>query len=166
MFLFYSTRSKLIISFLGVSFLGCGVAPLVGGQLLYQAVLNEAYNRIRLDLNAAREIYFDRVKGIKVSLMISQVGTVFRQVLERGDAPRLVPLLRNIAQQTELDFAGIVTEDRRTLCRIGPDAVPKKISPPNPIANLAFQRRVPIYGTVVFSHEFLFSEDPALAERA
>lgn len=48
LFLLYSTRSKLIISFLGVSFLGCGVALLVGGQLLYKAVLNEAYNRIRL----------------------------------------------------------------------------------------------------------------------
>lgn len=164
--LFYSTRSKLILSFLGVSFLGCGVALLVGGQLLYQAVLNEAHNRIRLDLNAAREIYLDRIKGIKVSLMITQVGPVFRSALERGDAPKLVPLLRNIAQQTELDFAGIVTKEGKTLCRIGPNAIPKETPPPNPIANLALQRRVPISGTVVLSHEFLFSEDPALAERA
>ena len=42
---FYSTRSKLILSFLGISFLVCGVALLVGGQLLYKAVLNEATPR-------------------------------------------------------------------------------------------------------------------------
>jgi nitrogen fixation/metabolism regulation signal transduction histidine kinase len=37
-FLFYSTRSKLILSFLGVAVLVCGVALLVGGQLLYRGV--------------------------------------------------------------------------------------------------------------------------------
>jgi len=58
---FYSTRSKLILSFLGISFLVCGVALLVGGQLLYKAVLNEANTRISLDLNAAREIYLRAV---------------------------------------------------------------------------------------------------------
>ena len=72
--MFYSTRSKLILSFLGISFLVCGVALLVGGQLLYKAVLNEANNRISLDLNAAREIYLSRIKGIKVALNITSVG--------------------------------------------------------------------------------------------
>ena len=86
--MFYSTRSKLILSFLGISFLVCGVALLVGGQLLYKAVLNEANTRISLDLNAAREIYFSRIKGIKVALNITTVGPVFRTALERQDVQK------------------------------------------------------------------------------
>ena len=164
--MFYSTRSKLILSFLGVSFLVCGVALLVGGQLLYKAVLNEATNRVRLDLNAAREIYLSRIKGVKVALNITTLGPIFRSAFERQDAQKIIPLLTNIAQQTELDFVGIVTKEGKTLCRIGPNSIPKENSPPNPIANLALQQRIAVSGTVILNNEFLFAENPELANRA
>jgi len=164
--LFYSTRSKLILSFLGVSCLVCGVALLVGGQLLYKAVLSEATNRIRLDLNAAREIYLSRIKGIKVGLHIVTLGPVFRSAYEKLDRHTLVEHLSAVAQQTELDFMGIITAEGKTLCRIGPNSIPKGESPENPIANLVLQKRIPISGTVVLSNEFLFSENPELADRA
>jgi len=164
--MFYSTRSKLILSFLGVSFLVCGVALLVGGQLLYKAVLNEATNRVRLDLNAAREIYLSRIKGVKVALNITTLGPIFRSAFERQDAQKIIPLLTNIAQQTELDFVGIVTKEGKTLCRIGPNSIPKENSPPNPIANLALQQRIAVSGTVILNNGFLFAENPELANRA
>ena len=164
--LFYSTRSKLILSFLGVSCLVCGVALLVGGQLLYKAVLSEATNRIRLDLNAAREIYLSRIKGIKVGLHIVTLGPVFRSAIEKLDRQTLVEHLSAVAQQTELDFMGIITAEGKTLCRIGPNSIPKGRSPENPIANLVLQKRIPISGTVILNNEFLFSENPELADRA
>jgi len=163
---FYSTRSKLILSFIGVSFLVCGIALLVGSQLLYKTVLNEATNRVRLDLNAAREIYLSRIKGVKVALNITTLGPTFRTAFEKRDAQKIVPLLNNIAQLTELDFVGIVTKEGKTLCRIGPNSIPKENNPPNPIANLALQQRIAISGTVILNNEFLFSENPELANRA
>jgi two-component system NtrC family sensor kinase len=144
----------------------CGVALLVGGQLLYKAVLNEANTRISLDLNAAREIYLSRIKGIKIALNITTLGPVFRSALERQDPQKIIPLLTNIAQQTELDFVGIVTKEGKPLCRIGPNSIPKENSPPNPIANIALQQRVAVSGTVILSSEFLFAENPELAHRA
>ena len=164
--MFYSTRSKLILSFLGVSILVCGVALIVGGQLLYKAVLNEATTRVRLDLNAAREIYLTRIKGVKVALNVTTLGPVFRTSLEKQDAQRLVGLLRNVAHETELDFAGIVTKEGKTLCRIGPHSIPKEPTPPNPIANLALQQRTAVSGTVILNNKLLFAEDPELANRA
>ncbi len=82
------------------------MALLVGGQLLYKAVLSEATNRIRLDLNAAREIYLSRIKGIKVGLHIVTLGPVFRSAYEKLDRQTLVEHLSAVAQQTELDFMG------------------------------------------------------------
>jgi two-component system NtrC family sensor kinase len=75
-------------------------------------------------------------------------------------------LLTNIAQQTELDFMGMVTKDGKTLCRIGPNSIPKEESPSNPIANLALHRRIALSGTVILSNAFLFAENPELAQRA
>jgi two-component system NtrC family sensor kinase len=144
----------------------CGVALIVGGQLLYKAVLNEATTRVRLDLNAAREIYLTRIKGVKVALNVTTLGPVFRTSLEKQDAQRLVGLLRNVAQQTELDFAGIVTKEGKTLCRIGPHSIPREPTPPNPIANLALQQRTAVSGTVILNNKLLFAEDPELANRA
>ena len=164
--MFYSTRSKLILSLIGVSVLVCGVALLVGGQLLYKAVLNEAYSRVRLDLNAAREIYLNRIKGVKVALNITSIGPVFLSALEKHDVQKLVGRLSVVAQQTELDFMGVATKDGKTLCRIGPNSMAKENSPSNPIANLALQKRVGVSGTLILSNEFLFSENPELAERA
>jgi two-component system NtrC family sensor kinase len=164
--LLYSTRSKLILSFLGVSILVSGVALIVGGQLLYKAVLNEATTRIRLDLNAAREIYLSQVKVIKVALNVMTLGPIFRSSLERHDAQKLVDLLRNVARQTKLDFAGIVTKEGKTLCRIGPHSIPKEPTLPNPIANLALQQKTVVLGTVILNNDFLFAEDPELANRA
>jgi two-component system NtrC family sensor kinase len=163
--LFYSTRSKLILSFLGVSIVVCGVALIVGGQLLYKAVFNEATTRVRLDLNAAREIYLSQVNVIKVALNVTTLGPVFRASLEKHDAQKLVGLLRNVAHQTHLDFAGIVTKEGKTLCRIGPNSIPKESTPPNPIANLALQQKSLVSGTVILNNEFLFAEDPELANR-
>ena len=164
--MFYSTRSKLILSYLGISFLVCGVALLVGGQLLYKAVLNEANTRISLDLNAAREIYLSRIKGIKVALNITSVGPVFKTALEKHDVQTLVNRLSAVAQQTELDFMGIVSKGGKTLCRIGPNSSPRGNNLENSIANLVMQKQVAVSGTVILSNQFLFSENPELAERA
>ncbi len=164
--MFYSTRSKLIVSFLAVSLLVCGVALLVGGQVLYRAFLNEAYNRTGLELNAGREIYFSRILGISQALGVAQSGPEFRAALARQDAPGIVPLLRDVAGQTRMDIAGIVTKNSRTLCRIGPNAIPKDLSPPNPIAEPVLKKHVAVSGTLVLDPEFLFAEDPALADRA
>ena len=164
--MFYSTRSKLILSFLGISVLVCGVALLVGGQLLYKAVLNEANTRISLDLNAAREIYLSRINGVKVALNLTSGGPVFRTALERHDIQTLVNRLSVVAQQTDLDFMGIITKDGKTLCRIGPNSMSKENAPENPMVNLVVQKQVAVSGTVILSNQFLFSENPELAERA
>jgi two-component system, NtrC family, sensor kinase len=164
--LFYSTRSRLIIGFLAASLLACGVALLVGSQLLYTAILNEAYNRIGSDLNAEREIYDSRVRGIRLALHITQLGPVFRSALESSDAATLVPLLRNVAGEAGLDFGGILTEEGKTLCRIGPDPIPAGKGVSNPIGELALKNQASVSGTVVLSREFLLAENPELAARA
>ncbi|MBE9543990.1 MAG: hypothetical protein IMF02_05815 [Proteobacteria bacterium] len=64
--MFYSTRLKLIGSFLGVSLLVGTVSLFIGVRLLNEHVLGEAANRVRLDLNAAGEMYRTRVKYVQI----------------------------------------------------------------------------------------------------
>ena len=165
--MFSSTRSKLIVSFLGLTSLVGTVSLLVGGQLLYEAVLNEATNRVRLDLNAAREIYQNRIKVVEVSLNITTLGAGFRSAVRRQDIPELLTRLNRVAQQAHLDFAGVVTVEGKTLCRIGPHSIPREpVRIDNPMASLALTRRVAASGTAVLNQEFLSAENPELANQA
>ena len=109
--MFSSIRSKLIGGFLGVCFLVGAVSLIVGGRLLYKAVLSEATNRIRLDLNTAREIYHNRIKGVEVVLDTTSLGSGFRAELKMQDISALVNRFRQLARYAELDFVGIVTKE-------------------------------------------------------
>jgi len=72
-----------------------------------------------------------------------------------------------MAHHANLDFAGIVSADGRTFCRMGPNPAPRNPDEPeNPIVMLALERSVPIAGAVILSHDFLYAQDPRLAARA
>lgn len=163
----YTTRSKLIISFLSVSLFVGIVSLFVGSQLLFKSVLNEATTRISLDLNAAREIYLSRISSVKTALNIATLDGEFRSHLLKRDRPPLIAKLRSIAQQTGLDFLGIVTLDGNTLCRIGPHAIPsEESSEKNPIAEHVIKYGTSVEGTVILEREFLIEENPELANKA
>jgi two-component system NtrC family sensor kinase len=118
-------------------------------------------------LNAAREIYLTRINSVKVSLNITTLGFGFWSALKKYNTLEIVTRLRRMAQHADLHFAGIITREGETLCRIGGNPIPdKKSQPTNHIGNLALKRMVPISGTVVLDKEFLSAESPELADRA
>ncbi len=165
--LFYSIRARLIFSFIGVSVLVGVISLFIGGQLLYRAVLNEATTRISLDLNAAREIYVARIKNIDTALTIASLDNDFRESIENGDCSSVSAKLTIIAQRADLDFAGIVLANGKTLGRTGPHPLPEETEiSQNPIAEKVFETGEDVSGTVLLDHEFLHNENPALAKRA
>ena len=165
--MFYSTRSKLIASFLGVSILVGAVSLFIGGQLLYKTILSEATNRVSLDLNAAREIYISRINTMRCPLSITSMDPSFRKDLRERDIPKLIPRLEIIAQRAELDFVGVVRKEGETLCGVGKGSLRcKSVEIVNPLTELVFERMVTVSGTVILNEEFLSAESHELADRA
>ncbi|MBW1857864.1 MAG: two-component sensor histidine kinase, partial [Deltaproteobacteria bacterium] len=157
--MFSSTRSKLIVSFLGVSFFVGVVSLFIGGHLLYKSVLSEATNRVRLDLNTAREIYLSRIKAIRCPLTITSLEPVFLAALKKREVSELIPRLETVARLAKLDFVGIVRKEGETLCGVGKSSLRcKAVEITNPIAEFVFDRKVPVSGTVILSKEFLSAE--------
>ncbi len=163
---FGTTRMKLVASFLAVSFIVGGVSLLVGGELLYQAFLSEARSRIRLDLNAAREIYEQRTKSVELALSVASLGSDFEADLASRNGTGLVPTLRKVARRAELDFAGVALPDGTVLCRTGLALSASERTPAPALTHLAARQGKTISGTVVLDLEQLGRENPALVERA
>lgn len=163
----YSIRAKLIASFIGVSLVVGAFSLVVGTRLLDKAVRSEALMRVSLDLNSARELYTGRSKSIEISLNITTLGYGFLAALKERDISDLIFRLGRMGNYATLDFAGIVDGKGKPLCRIGPNAVPSRKNPlANPVAAFAMEKGSCISGTFLLNHDFLFEENPQLAEKA
>jgi two-component system NtrC family sensor kinase len=158
----FSTRFRLIASFLSVSLLVGGLSLMVGGQLIYRAVLSEAQTRVGLDLNAAREIYHYRESSALLGLALIGEEKALRAAVRGRDTAILSERLSQLADAIGLDFAGVVASDGTVLFRTASG----ERATVNPIASLALRRRVPVSGTVVLDQQELAAENPLLAERA
>ena len=119
----YSTRSKLVFSFVSVALLVGIVSLAVGWQLLYRSVLNEANNRVRQDLNVARVIYDDRVAAIRLSLEATGLDAGFSDAVADHDRGRLSARIEKVATAIRLDFAGVIAADGTLLSRRGRGAL-------------------------------------------
>ncbi len=166
----YTTRFRLISAFLGVCILVGGLSLLVGAQLLNKSVLNEATNRVRLDLNAAREIYNNVETRLRLALQIAGQERSCLEAVSLQDTEYLHDRLRVLAREMQLDFAGIVDPTGRALVRLNSPgdeedggALP---GPGNPAALLCLEKRSTVSGTVIMDRQMLAAEDPALAEQA
>ncbi|UCB45028.1 MAG: cache domain-containing protein [Spirochaetota bacterium] len=165
--LFYSTRSRLIVSFLSISLLVGLISLIVGIKLLYKTVLNEATTRITLDLNAAREIYHSNINTIHNVLLTASLDGELQLLIETKQIDKIAQKLENISDQIGLDFAGIALNSEKPLFHIGKlstDENDNKLQ--NPIITSVFKNGSSVSGTVIFTKEFLMAENPELVERA
>jgi two-component system NtrC family sensor kinase len=163
--LWRSTRTRLITSFLAVALLVGLVSLFAGGQLLYNSVLSEATNRVRLDLNAAREIYDQHLRSILLALEISVLEDKSRHLSVDADRDAFTAWLRVVARKAKLDFLSVADEDGRVLASIGTGPMGRAM-PGNELFRLALRKNKSLAGTIVMDHDSLAAEDPALARRA
>jgi two-component system NtrC family sensor kinase len=157
-----SIRFRLIASFIGVSLLVGGLSLVVGGQLIYRAVVGEAQARVGQDLNSAREIYDDRIRSALLGVSLVAGGSDVRGAVRGRQIPFLEERLSEMAAACALDFAGVVAADGTVLLR----TASTDRSLVNPIAAEALRRAAPVSGTVVLDRPMLAAEGAALADRA
>jgi len=143
---------------------------LVGGQLLNKSVLNEATNRIRLDLNAAREIYNNDETRLRLALQIAGQERSCLEAVSVRDTEYVKDRLGALAREIRLDFAGVVDPSGRTLVRLTGSGDARveggSLLPSNPAALLCLENRSTVSGTVILDREILMAENPELAEQA
>ncbi|MBU8914058.1 MAG: cache domain-containing protein, partial [Spirochaetales bacterium] len=160
----YSTRFRLIAAFLGVSLSVGGLSLLVGAGLLHRNVLHEASDRVRLDLNAAREIYNNvESRALLACSIASQQPGLQRAVIE-ADSSTAQSRIQAIANQARMDFAGLILPNGETFVRLGGEDVAG--SPSNPAALESVRTRAAVSGTAVLGAAVLSAESESLAEIA
>ena len=162
-----SIRFKLITSLIGVSLFIGMISLLVGGNLLYRAVLDEANHRIRQDLNVARVIYDERVDSVRMALEITASDPGFLSAVASGSETVVLETARSLAHRLHLDFWTITDSDGQVVHRMGLGAATtKRLWSTHPLMVRAIAESKTVAGTVVLDHAGLMTENPALAGRS
>ena len=95
---------RIVLSMLSVVFISGGLSTLIGAYLLWRSLDQEAQNRVRQDLNAARKFYDQRLETMAAALRYTALGERFSEALARKEigylAPRLDAVRRNAAVDT------------------------------------------------------------------
>jgi two-component system, NtrC family, sensor kinase len=161
-----SLRSKIAISFAGVILASGLLTTLTGIQLLGSGTIREAQNRVKLDLNAAREIYNEKLKYVETVLKFTALRSKLKEMLHHQDRKNMGLLLDEVRKESGLDILnitdpkGTVVLRSRNLSSWGDNQYD------NPLVHAVINWRKPVSATELITKDVLAKEGADLAERA
>lgn len=158
--------SKLILSFLLPITLTSVVFLVVGIELIGDRVVAEAQEKVRHDLNAARELYMGEMRHITDAVQMTAERFFLREAISSGDLDVIARELARVKEDEGLDILTITDATGKVLLRSNnPSSVGDDMSEDNLIEAVLI-RRQPYAATHLISRDELRKESSLLAERA
>ena len=158
--------SKLILSFFLVIFLICVVFMVFGVRLINDLILSEAQEKVRNDLNAAREIYLGHQTHIEDVVCLTAERFFLRDALLFGDLTDARRELIRVRDESELDFLAVTDKYGYVLMRTGNPDVIGDNQGHDEIIQSVLSLEEPIAGTIIVRAEDLHYESAVLEEKA
>ena len=161
-----SLRVKLIVSFLAVIVI-CGlVATLVAIRLIGTGIISQAQDRVRTDLNSARQIYQDELLEVEGIFDLSAQRFFVKDAILNKDIVKLQTELEEIRQRESLDVLDLVDENGRVIVRSRNPSVTGDNQAQNELVKRVLSDRQVEAHTMIVPREELMKEGAVLAEQA
>ncbi len=161
-----SLRARVTVSMLSLVAISGGVSGIVGGYILHKNLSLEAENRVRQDLNAAREFYAQRVEAMTAALRYTALGERFSQAVAEADAPYLAKRLEPVRRGARLDTLCVTDAQGRVLHRVhSPEAAGDSLAADRLVDAVLHGEEV-VAGTLLAPLAELVREGADLTERA
>jgi two-component system NtrC family sensor kinase len=139
---------------------------LVGVRVIGNRIVAEAQEKVRYDLNAAREIYLGELRHISDIVRLTADRTLLIDMLLSGNVEYAGAELEEVREREGLDTLTITDEHGYVLLRTtNPDAVGDDQSH-DVLVGAALRTMEPVASTVIVPVEDLQLESPDLAARA
>ena len=161
-----SIVTKLTLSFLSIILLSNLIFTIVGIQIINNRIIEEAQERVRNDLNAAREIYQGRLQHVEDAVEFTTVRLFMGDIL-RGDVRQeyLDELVRFEGSES-IDVLTITDNTGKVVLRVNNPTMTGDDQSLDEIVRVVLMTWAPASGTTIVSAEELELESPALAEQA
>ena len=158
--------AKLELSFLLIIILISMILSLVGTWVIGDRFVEQAQEKVRTDLNSAREIYSNNLVRIADAVRFVSDRDFVRSPATAGGRGRLLQRLAAIREQERLDALTLTDAAGIVVLRTTNPTVCGDDESHDQIVHAVLERHVPAAGTVLIPHAELVKTSPQLAERA
>jgi len=161
-----SLRAKLIISFIVVIAI-CGIVSMyVGVRFIGDGIIRQAQDKVRIDLNSAREIYIEELDRIRYVVRLTATRFFMKQSLTNKNILLLKSELVKIREQESLDILTVTDEQGIVLYRARNPGIYGDDQSQIDIIKYVIENKDIAVSTDIVSREELMKEGEYLAERA
>jgi len=161
-----SLKAKLIVSFLAVIVI-CGlVATLVGTRLIGTGIVRQAQDKVRNDLNAAREIYRQESEKLRDTVRFTALRRFFiGEALLNNDIKTLTEELERIRKAESLDILTLTDDAGRVVVRFRNPSISGDSQAADGLVSRVLAGREAIAATVIVPEDELRKEGADLVEQ-
>jgi len=157
---------KLVLSFLLVSIVATAIFTFAGIRLMANRIVAETQDRIRNDLNAAREIYSGEARHINDVVRLNARRPIIQDALLSGDSTIINNDLINVKESEALDFLTLTDGFGNVVMRTNyPYNIGNNLAQ-DEVINSVMNTKETVTTTTILSEGVLQSESPVLAEKA
>ncbi|MBC8526456.1 MAG: cache domain-containing protein [Candidatus Cloacimonetes bacterium] len=161
----FSLRTKLILSFSVVIIVGVFLSTFIGIRLIDNTIIKQAQNKVRLDLNSAREVYQEESENIKDIIRLTAIRFFIKDAILKNDINKLKKELQKIRENESLDILTLTDKDGRVIVRAN-NPVIYDDQPNDEIVNWVLQKKQDVVATQILPQEELEKEGKKLTEQA
>lgn len=158
--------TKLTLSFLTIILLSSLIFTIVGIQLINNRIIEEAQERVRNDLNAAREIYRNNLKHVEDAVKFTSVRLFMGDILRGNIRQEYLDELVRFKENEKLDILTITDRNGIVVLRVNNPAVTGDNQAGDEIVQAVLTTRHPVSATTIVSAEELRRESEMLAQQA
>lgn len=161
-----SLRTKLSIGLIFVVLISGLTATAIGIHFINDRIVKQAQNKVRLDLNTAREIYNGHIQEIQTVLEFSAIRPSIWNSLATDSMDLLQRTMMGIYAKPGLDIFNVTDDSLRVVFRCANPGITSDSQKSNVVVAEAWETGAPVSSTYIISQEELRQEGRHLAERA
>ncbi|HJV64347.1 MAG TPA: cache domain-containing protein [Geomonas sp.] len=160
----FPIRTKLTVGALIPVFAVMFLVSLTGLWMVNDKIASQAQEKVRTDLNSAREVYGNEIKQVADLVEYAASTPIAGAAISTGSRATIEALLDPLQQKKTLDFLAAVDRDGRCLYRAHDHGAGGPASPFRSVQRAL--KGETVSGTEVVSPAVLYAEGGTLAERA
>jgi len=158
--------TKLVLSFLLIILLTSGVFSIVGVRVIGNRIVAEAQAKVQTDLNAAREIYLNKLASVNDVVRFAADRDVLMNAVLSGNAKQAGTALGRTWEREKLDVLTVTDVKGRVVWRASNPGQVGDDQSGDELVRAVMEHREPVAASCIISREHLRSEAPRLVNQA
>jgi len=158
-------KTKLIMSFVLVVLVSGIISIIIGTQLIGDGIIKQAQDKVRLDLNSAREVYQRECEHLKNTVRLNAIRFFMKDAILENNRQELGKQLQIIKDDESLDMLTLIDEKGCVIIRArNPTFYGEQVN--DIIVDRVLLEKQVVVATQILSSEELRKEGSELAEQA